>query len=231
MKNLWTCYQVTFSFIDRLCGSVPANPDLTKAWLENRTPTVKPAGGRDEVAETLLKGEQQETTLLCFQRADGQLVMRAGTVKAHIKDCARVISAQAVGKIKGERSFATKVINGVYQDEKQYWLPLLRQNGDPVTEADDTDQKAIHFKLPDGRMLNAIKVFEYINQPVLRFRLKVLGNSPNQEDIEMLFNYGGVHGYGGERGDGEGRYEYKLEKETTDGERDHSTGKSQSAHA
>jgi hypothetical protein len=34
----------------------------------------------------------------------------------------------------------------------------------------------------------------------------VLGNSVSPGDLEKLFVYGGVHGYGGERGDGEGRY-------------------------
>ena len=60
MKSLWTIYSVTFNFLNKLCASVPANPDLTKVWLESRQPRVKPPGGRsiteinEEVVSTLI---------------------------------------------------------------------------------------------------------------------------------------------------------------------------------
>ena len=52
------------------------------------------------------------------------------------------------------------------------------------------------------------------------FTLLVLtakGNKPSvaEEDLHTLMEYGGVHGYAGERSDGEGRYRFTLIKEDT----------------
>ena len=46
----------------------------------------------------------------------------------------------------------------------------------------------------------------------MTFTLKVLGRSVSETDLHHLFEYGGVHGYAGERGDGEGRYNYTIER-------------------
>jgi hypothetical protein len=33
-----------------------------------------------------------------------------------------------------------------------------------------------------------------------------------RHDLERVMSYGGVHGYAGERGDGEGKYTFNLEE-------------------
>jgi hypothetical protein len=68
----------------------------------------------------------------------------------------------------------------------------------------------VHFNTPQGPR-SSIKVFQYINEPRIDFTLKVLGKSIKQQDLETLFSYGGVHGYAGERGDGEGKYQFTIE--------------------
>lgn len=218
--SIWTTYRVRWEFLTKLCSSVPASPEIVAKWLEARQPRVKPAGARsieeinEEVLAAVERGEgaaDQEFSGLVFQRHDGVLVMRASTVKAHIKDCARVLSNQYVGKIKGERAFSTRIINGVYLDERDYWLPVQRPDGELVEEADGTFDKAIHVRGPRGEPLNALKRFEYVEPPAaLEFTLKTLGKSVSESDLHHLFEYGGVHGYAGERGDGEGRYDYTL---------------------
>lgn len=217
--DLWTNYTVRWIFMTDVCASVPADPELVKAWLKSREPRVAPAGAltieeiNEEVLASIERGEgeaDQSYSMLVFQRHDGALVARAATVKAHIKDCARVLSAQFVGRIQGERAFSTRVINGVYPAKDKYWLPITRPDGSPIRDADSTKDKAIHVKGPRGTM-NAIKRFEVIEPPsVITFDLKVLGRSVSETDLHHLFEYGGVHGYAGERGDGEGRYEYEL---------------------
>ena len=67
-----------------------------------------------------------------------------------------------------------------------------------------------------GEPINALKTFEYIEPARLDFTLKVLGKSVSKKDLETLFEYGGVHGYAGERGDGEGKYLSTLEKVSGD---------------
>jgi hypothetical protein len=58
---------------------------------------------------------------------------------------------------------------------------------------------------------------EYVSGAHINVRLKVLGGAVSQDDLEAVFTYGATHGYGGERGDGEGRYEFEISKEETDG--------------
>lgn len=222
LPNLWTSYRMRLEFLTRLCASVPADPEVIKKWLEAREPRVKPAGAmsiqeiNEEVLVSIERGEgepEQGFSLLVFQRYAGGLVQRAGTVRAHYKDCSRVLSAQFVGRIEGERAFSTRVINGVYLDKREYWLPIRRPDGSPVTEADGTFDKAIHVRGPRGEPLSALKRFEYVEPPsVLEFTLQVLGRSVSETDLHHLFTYGGTHGYAGERSDGEGRYDYTLER-------------------
>jgi hypothetical protein len=222
LSTLWTWYRVRWEFLTDLCASVPADPEVIKKWLEIREPLVKPAGAlsiqeiNEEVLASIERGEgeaPQAFSFLVFQRHAGAVCLRAATVRAHIKDCARVLSAQFVGRIQGERAFSTRVINGVYHDERQYWLPVRRADGSIVTAPDSERDKAIHVRGPRGEPLSALKRFEVIAPPaVLDITLKVLGRSVSETDLHHLFTYGGTHGYGGERGDGEGRYTYTLER-------------------
>lgn len=221
LPPLWTFYRVRWEFMTRLCSSVPADPEIVKKWIEAREPRVKPAGAlsieqiNEEVLASIERGEgesDQSFSMLVFQRHLGALVMRAATVKAHIKDCARVLSAQYIGRIENERAFSTRVTNAVYLDEHVYWLPIIREDGSAVREADGAYDKPIHVKGPRG-VQNALKRFEYVEPPsVLEFTLKVLGRSVSETDLHHVFSYGGVHGYAGERGDGEGRYSYTIER-------------------
>lgn len=222
--DLWTRYRVRWEFLTSLCGSTPADPEVVAAWLAARQPKVKPAGAlsiqeiNEEVLASIERGEgeaDQAYSMLVFQRHERVIVMRYATVRAHLKDCARVLSAQFVGRIQGERAFSTRVINGVYLDEHKYWLAVRRPNGDSIAVADGERDKAIHVRGPRGEPLNALKRFEYINPPcVLEFTLKVLGRSVSETDLHHLFEYGGTHGYAGERSDGEGRYIYTLARES-----------------
>lgn len=219
LPPLWAYYRVRWTFLTKLCASVPADPDIVKAWINARQPRVKPAGAlsieeiNEEVLASIERGEgepDQSFSMLVFQRDQGCLVMRAATVKAHIKDCARVLSAQFIGRIQNERAFSTRVTNGVYLDESVYWLPILQPDGAPVTDASGAYDKPIHTRGPQG-VQNALKRFEFVSPPsLLEFTLKVLGRSVSETDLHHVFSYGGVHGYAGERGDGEGRYSYTL---------------------
>lgn len=228
--TLWTEFNVRWDFVTKLCASVPGDPELLSRWLESRKPTVRPPSSKsiseinEEVVATLLAERQEEEdlgSLLVFQRVDGQCMQRLATIRAHIKDCARVISNQYVGKIQKERSWATRVINGVYLKplgpnvSGTPFLPILRQDGLPAREPDGRFDKAVQVTTMQGRR-SAIKNIEYIVNARLEFVLRVLcsaGNKPSvsQNDLEMLFQYGGVHGYGGERSDGEGQYTYTIE--------------------
>jgi hypothetical protein len=223
LPALWTLYRVAWTFLTRLCGSVPANPELVQKWLQTRQPTVKPAGAlsieeiNEEVLASIERGEgeaDQTYSLLVFQRHQGALVQRASTIKAHLKDCGRILSRQYVGKIEGESAFSTRVLNGIYPDERQYWIPIHRPDGSPIPEADDAFDQPVHVYVPGRGQMSALKRIECIEPPcVMTFTLKVLGRSISETDLHHLFSYGGVHGYAGERGNGEGRYSYSFTRQ------------------
>lgn len=233
---MWINYKVTWDFTTGLFSSTPADKDLIQTWVESRMPAVMPPAARtvqeivDEVyASTLAEGLKTDEekllaeeaarskSLLVFQRHKGNLVFRASTTRSHIKDCATILSSRVVGKLKGFPSFASLVKNCVYHDEKQYYIPILHQEDDtPFTEPTGTFAKAVHATVWMGgqpRQINALKEIQYVNNARMRFRLKVLADNVVQEDLERIFGYGGVHGYAGERGDGEGRYTFTVERE------------------
>lgn len=235
LPALWAEYDVTWNFFTELCGSVPGNPNIIDEWLNARRPKTKPPTGKtieqiqEEVFETLATPDEgPPLSSLVFQKIkegagkkveDEGLVIRASTVRAHLKDCARVISAQYMGKLEGERAFSTKVINGLYVNESecinyigQMWIPLYKQDGTRVLDADGSRDKAIHVRGIRGESINALKNFQYIIDAQMKFTLRVLGESIKEEDLCILMEYGGVHGYAGERGDGAGRYAYTLTK-------------------
>jgi len=215
--QLWTKYHVTLHFTTRLCGSVPGDPELVAAWMNARAPKVRPPAGRSieeiqqEVIATLEEpSEPEQLSVLVFQRHGGGCVLRAATLRAHLKDAARVLSAQLIGKVQGERAFSTRVLNGCYPDPTAYWIPITREDGTPVTKHDGEADKPIHVRGPRGEPLNALKRYQWIEGAKVEFTLFVLGKSVSHKDLEYIFSYGGVHGYGGERGDGEGKYIHSV---------------------
>jgi len=227
MVELWKRYEVRLDFLNRLCGSVPGSSELIAAWLEARKPKVKPPGGKsiteiqEEVFTTIATQEPEvaEKMMLIFQRQADRLVVRSSTFRSHLKDCARIIGSLYVGKIKGERSFASRFVNAVYHDEQEYWTTICDSAGNPVSKPTGTFEKPVHARLRDGSQINCLKNFEFVQNARLTFKLKILTvRTPKarpaiaMEDLEIVLSYGATHGYGGERGDGEGRYLYQIKE-------------------
>lgn len=221
--SIWIRYRVRWDFMTKLCASVPADPAMREAWLKARQPSVRPPMSRslteinEEVVATLAEpSEEEQGGLLVFQRVAGACVMRAATIKAHLKDCARFLSSNYVGKIEGEKSFAVRFLNGVYPDPAQYWIPILSQaTGHPMLDATGQYDKAVHVMTRMGQR-SAIKTIEYLTDARLEFTLLVMHDKKGKpvvsaEDVGIMMQYGGVHGYAGERGDGEGRYQFTIE--------------------
>lgn len=241
---MWTRYRVHWDFLTKLCGQTPADPEVIAAWLSARRPKVRPPGGRsieeiqEEVVSSLQEPESEFSGLVFAHDPQGRIAMRASTVRAHLKDCARVISSLWVGRIEGERALSTRVINGVYPDDrKHYWIPILRPDGTELFKADGEEEKPIHARGPRGEPLNALKRYEYVEPARMDFDLLVLGghdqvhaesegdlpprggrkerpparrDAVSQSDLEHIMRYGGVHGYAGERSAGEGRYTFEI---------------------
>src|SRR6185503_6035801 len=146
---MWTIYTIRWDFYTKLCGSTPADPEIVKRVLDARKPKTRPPNSRsivetaEEILATLANPQEEEFAVNMFQRFKECCSFRSSTVKAHLKDIARVLSNQYIGRLEGERAFSTRVINGVYLD--QYWIPILRQeDGSPFTEPSGVFEQFIH---------------------------------------------------------------------------------------
>ncbi len=203
-------YKVEMSFKERLCGSVPLSKELVKPWLEARMPKKKPEDGKsiEELEKEVNESNEEviEKTTLGFQNFDGGLFVRGGTIKAHLKDCANQV--KDILKIKALRS---KIANKVYIEE--YRVPIFK-NGKQAVTADGDFQQPVHVMTALGPR-NALKIIRYIEAAHFSFTMKILEDSMTNEagkkvktiDVVLsIFEYGRIHGYGGERGMGEGRY-------------------------
>ena len=219
---MWKPYRVRLDFLTKLYGSYPVKPDMITAWVESRMPSVKPGGAKpiheivDEAYEAVSRGEHEpseEFSLHVFPTgAEGHLVARSATMRAHLKDCARTVSSLYLPKVKGERSLAVRITSGLYQDPARYWTPILRPDGQPVEKADGTVDKPVHTFSPRGMPINALKRIEYVEPARIDFHILVMENVVHERDLKLCLDYGAVHGYGGERSADGGKYTYTLEE-------------------
>lgn len=205
---MWKIAVVTIRFIGRLCGSVPLKKEIVDAWLNARMPKGKSEDGKSieeikaEVLETIQETEEKVT--LGFQQNENCLVVRGGTWKAHLKDCGNEIKRVFHPEIKALRS---KIANKIYIDE--YFIHLQKEGKD-VSGCDGTFDQPVHVMTMLGPR-NALKTIQYIERPTLIFHLKLLDDKEiTAEVVQKIFEYGKVHGFGGERGMGEGRYEFEI---------------------
>jgi hypothetical protein len=195
---MWTTVECKMIFQERLCGSVPLNKEIVKSWLQARG---APENAEEEVMSTIEDIEEKVT--LGFQRDENGLFVRGGTIKAHIKDCANQI--KDIVKIKNLRS---KIANKVYVEESRIYLQKDRSN---ILEVDGVFDQPVHVITNLGPR-NALKTIQYITRPTMEFHLRILEDKEiDVETIKVIFEYGSIHGFGGERGMGEGRYKYEIE--------------------
>ncbi|MGC9030092.1 MAG: hypothetical protein ACP5LD_10520 [Desulfomonilaceae bacterium] len=212
---MWKDYAVTWQFSGLLCGSVPQAKEMVRPWLESRKPAKKPEGARsiDEIEQEVLEtidADLIERITLGFQRDEEGLFVRGATIKAHIKDCANQVK-EVVRKLhfkdKDKLGLKALVANKVYVAEYQVYL--LR-NGNHVKAEDGEREQPVHVMTAQGER-SALKIIRYVEKPEIRFTLRVLDDGVITEEIlGTIFDYGSVHGYGGERSMGEGRYAWSM---------------------
>lgn len=219
---MFDLYELKMEFEEKLCGSVPLSGDLIGKWLEARAPNEKTGEGKslDEIEKEVRDTtsyykqevfgedlpEDEKAVALGFQMVDGEFVLRAGTVKAHIKDCALQLSRSKTVKVV---AFRSKIANWLHVEP--YWLHILGPDGKtPITKPGGAFTQPVHTMTRSGP-INALKLIYYVENPVVKARVKMLRNPEiGLGELEAIFEYGGIHGYGGERGMGEGRYQYAL---------------------
>lgn len=225
----WDVFLLRMQFEGRIMGAVPMERQIVKGWLETKAPTHAPEGARpldelaaeveqstawvDDVEETESTREDPEgmkrvTSVFQKHPEKGYLAVRAGTIRAHLKDCARQLFQ---AKQVNVPVFRSKVANFVYV--KPYWVPIVRtdgENGHVLRKPDGWDERPIHVITMQGPR-SALKKSMFVEDVELWTVIGLLQNPfVKPEHLELILTYGGIHGYGAERSLGEGQYEHEL---------------------
>ena len=169
-----------------------------------------------EAIESLPEQDQEEEETaqrtLVFRMHEGCLAVQGGSIRAHLKNAARNLSSLALPKnVEGSRSLAVRSVEGLYVAED--WIQLLR-NGEPLTEPDSTEEFFVHVNHPrTGAPMSSLKSCQSLEPGVqLAFTLRNFANIVTPEELSIIMQYGGTHGYGQERSRGFGRYVFGFEK-------------------
>ena len=88
------------------------------------------------------------------------------------------------------------------------WKPTRYNLG--KAKPDGTELRYVQVMTRKGPRSTA-KWIDYLDCPLLEFRLLVLGDDLiGQDTLQAIFDYGGVHGLGQERSQGWGRYRSEM---------------------
>lgn len=206
-------YGVTINFRNQFAAGIPKDPEALLKFLEVRAPERKPEDAipleemAEEIAEHLPAAEDAQAAITTtFKMVDGCLVYEARNIKAHIKDCASILS-KGVEKVRGLKSAVANRI----QVEPDY-IPLMKE-GKPVVAVDGKEIRPITIMSRQGPR-TAVKIVEFVNAPTLVFRLVTLDDKVvTKKLLEDIFTYGGrIKGMGQDRGLGWGRYSATIQE-------------------
>jgi hypothetical protein len=210
--DLWDIYDVEIQVRTRIVGGIPKSPDLIRAWLESRAPAKVPAavanGGaphlekliaqvQAEMADQAPEGDSAiERSWTGFKRTrDGRPAIESRNVKASFREGSNVCK-----EIIGIRNMKSKCSERVFVDPPRI---ALEGAPDPLPWED----RAVHVMTAQGPR-TALKRFDYVEQPTLRFWLRVLKDGLFTEEIlRTLREYGQENGLGAARSQDEGKYD------------------------
>ena len=213
---MWKFYDLKMRFRDRLMGGIPKNPDLIGDWLKARMPSDAAiakrtvAGEAISSVETLTKEVEQtieaveERAWTGFQSDDHGLFVRQDHIKAHFKDCGNVLRVLAE-----VTAFRSKIADRVFPEPPRIYL-YSQVTEDIFSEPDGYWEHPVHVMTPRGKR-SALKRTDYVKQPMIRLTLRVLDDKTiTEKHLRDILEYGSVHGFGAERGLGNGQYEFTL---------------------
>lgn len=213
MTVTWNTYNATIRCTDRLVGGIPVVPDdadradAYESWARGQG--IEDPAARHELSERLAEDtdmpvavEDVAGLMTGFRRDDDGLYIEARQVKAMLRE-----SAQRLGLIQKKRG-ARQVL--------QHDLHVSATDGGQkihldAAEPDGTDQRPISVVTRQGPR-TAIKRFEYLNQPVIHCRVRVLAGGVGdgligEDELRDLFEFGGSLGIGADRSQAAGIFE------------------------
>lgn len=206
--SVWQRYQVVLQVQNEFMAGIPKNPDIIKTWLESRKPSEpalakRQASGEqitplpelaEKVAEEVSATPDEDKAWLGFKSdAYKGLYIEGSNIKAHLKDCANILQ-----KFLDTKAIRSKLADRVYVEDERVYLGK--------SEPDAYYEHPVHVMTMQGPR-SALKRNDYVKAPRLEFVLRILADDVIKEDLlRTVFEYGGTHGIGAERGLGYGRY-------------------------
>jgi len=208
---MWKRYEVELQMTGYFAASLPKTKEEIEQMLEHRMPAKPPEDFipldelANEVAEKVGATEEEEEEVkygwATFCRNEDGLYYEGRCVRGHLKDCANQVKDVIKPEIK---SLKAKVANKVYVMTDV--IPL------GAKEIAGTVQRFVQVITRKGPR-STIKYVDYLEKPILKFRLNVLDDGIITDDIlNTIFEYGSVHGMGQERSQGWGRYTFTIRK-------------------
>lgn len=216
---MWKMFSLEMRFRDRLMGGIPKNPDLIKDWLEARKPSEPAFAARQAAGEPMtpvaeLAKEVEETVEAVEERAwtgfqsdDNGLFVRSDHVKAHLKDCANVLR-----KFEDVTAFRAKLADRVFPEPPRIYLMRTVEEAEKafIVDPDGYWEHPVHVMTPKGKR-SALKRTDYVTEARIQLNLRVLDDGGiTEKHLRDILEYGAIHGFGAERGLGNGQYDFTL---------------------
>lgn len=181
-REMWNVYKVEISFSDRVLGQVAESLEARLAKVEA---LVRAGKMPEEVAEKIreetrlrfsdMNGDEEpedgaeeaskQMTNIFWRDTDGALYIEKRVVKSAIRDC-----LSQLGIFKKKRGSKGAHNLGLYVEPDR--LKFLRGD-DAITEPDGVHEMPVHVMTAQGPR-SAITRSEYIEEPSLRFEIRVL---------------------------------------------------------
>jgi len=203
--EIWKWFDCRIQIKDRLMGGIPHSPELIKGWLGSKFAEEK---DRDKIA----KATASELKEMADSKEDGTwngfkfdekegLYVESRQVKAMIKEAASVLRVKL-----GIAAFKAKVAERIFIEPDKIFLGRM--------EPDGREERPISAMTAMGP-INALKRTDYIETPVLEFRIKALNDplvAKNKDKIHpeaylpLLLGYAQDNGFGADRSQGYGQF-------------------------
>jgi hypothetical protein len=204
-RSLYDVYSVAIAFRGRICGGMPRNKELIRAWVESTT------GHADAKAEELIQQDAelvlnavQEKSWIGFPEDEtGGLFVPARNVKAMLKQSASLLAITK--KKRGSKQILAeglevKAIDGgdrIYLGRKK---------------PDGTEENAIHVMTAQGPR-TALRKMDHVIGAKLSFEIWVLKTHAaetrhiGRDDVVEILRHAQENGCGASRSQGEGKFD------------------------
>lgn len=204
-RTLYDVYYLKIQIRDRLCGGMPRNTELIRAWVESKT------GFADEKSEALI----QENAELVVNAVEEKcwigfpedkklgLFMPTRNIKAMLKQSASLL-AVTKKKLGSKQILAegmeVKALDG---GDRIYFGKAVQ---------DGTDESAIHVMTAKGPR-TALRKMDYVEKPALEFEVWVLATQAaesrhiGENDLVAILTHAQENGMGASRSQGEGKFD------------------------